>query len=438
MAKSKKLSAESWEDALAQHLAGGTGASAKLGIISLGAVRDAIGPDDWPRMEAKVTTAVETVIGKLLDPSDTVIRTGDETYMVLVRSADFETASAKIAEGCDALAKLFFGKQMDVALGFEAEVTEVLAPGSTKKPRTHKVVGDGSRKPGSRKHVSSAGRGKKSRKADKKPKPDIDQAFDVFSFLPVWDARHEVLSTYCVGIWEGKNPSSQHELHTQFRMDDTDARMVAYDTAALKAGVMALEKLEKRGRSALIIAPLSHTTLQSVSGRAAYAEAARLIPKRLRKFMGIRLLDIPIDKSPHVLEDQLATLKGFFGNIVLILEGWDVTRKALAATNGVTSVTLSLPEKPRLRATALGQLGEFVQHVNMSKRAANVHGVSTKNELKTAVKEGTFYVTGPAVGPVTQKLKPAFECPHDSLPLKSAKAKSARRRPQKVPASKVG
>ena len=122
----KPQASEEWERALADVMAGGQGASAKLAILSLTHIRDKIGDAEFTRVQRRVHLAVQTVIGKLLGSGDKLFRIGEETYVVIVGSMDIDKAQTLIQQGCTTLAKMFFGQEEYGDIMVKAEVTEIV------------------------------------------------------------------------------------------------------------------------------------------------------------------------------------------------------------------------------------------------------------------------------------------------------------------------
>ena len=89
---------EEWERAIADLMADGKGASARLAILSLSHIKDKIGELEFARVRRRVHLAVQTVIGKLLGSEDKLFRIGEETYVIVVRSMDIDKAQSFIQQ----------------------------------------------------------------------------------------------------------------------------------------------------------------------------------------------------------------------------------------------------------------------------------------------------------------------------------------------------
>lgn len=393
-----------WEGALSELLAEGRGASAELRILSLAAVREQSTPEQWARIAPRVHTAVETVLGRILGPLDKVIPAGSETYVLIIRSGDFDAASRLVKKGCDALAKLFFGSEIDGGGNVSAQVVEVLPPNSRKAPRRVSVEGDaGESAP------RPAGNGGQA--------ADVSDDLDPVQFLPVWVARLRVVSAYWCGVWIDDPVQGRRELSDSFEADATERRTVRYDVAALQSAVDGLWKLEKAGHAAVLVPPLHRRTLASRTGINAITSTAARAPGHLRRFLSFRLLDIPYDMSPLLLADRVGPVLRFCGSITVTVSGWDPMHRKVAAAPGIRAATLLLPWGRESRASMLRRLDDIVANERSRGRVVNVHGVATPEELQRCGEAGAFNLSGAAVGDPFSGLAPAFKVEQHELPV---------------------
>lgn len=435
---------QAWEEAVAALLKEGAGVSGRLRILSLAAVRKAIGEENWPKLKGRVHTAVETVMGRLLTPRDRIVQAGEDTYVLVIRARDFEAAGAAVQRGCDALAKAFFGEGGGDRLAFEAEVVEIVPPGSDRQPRVIKVRGDAARAEAPVAAGAAAApagadadkvpaapavrRQRAVEQTEAKPAGRAGEAGPAFEFppaeyLPVWDCRHEVVATYCVGVWPERGAETYHsELFASFSGMDAAQKAIAYDKAMLKASLDAMAELERMGRKGLLIPPLCAQTLRTAEGRKAYLTACYAIPKPLRKLMRLRVADIPPDTSPNLFGDWLAPFTRFFGSVILLLDGWDLAHAALARTRGVTALTFMLPANSARRKAMLERLPDHIQSALRVQKIVNVHGATSPEEVAAAKAAGALYVSGAGVAPAFKTLKPPFALPAGRLPTDEANA----------------
>ncbi|MEJ1969519.1 MAG: hypothetical protein WDN03_12935 [Rhizomicrobium sp.] len=132
-------------------------------------------------------------------------------------------------------------------------------------------------------------------------------------FEPIWDVRHQVISTYlCVpeAIFCEDAPSEM------LRMKDLTLReRITVELACLKRGVGQLSKLQKDGERFLLGIPLSFETLCAPVGRTEFVLTCRGLPGTYRQYLMFLLTDVPLGVTQSRLADLAMTLRPF-GHIV--------------------------------------------------------------------------------------------------------------------------
>ncbi len=422
-----RVVSNNWEKEVDRLLQEGQGAQARMALVSLASARRTIGEEHWARAERRIHTAIEVVMGRVLKNDDLLLRAGEDTYMVLIRSGNVDHAAEMIKRGCDSLATLFFGEGSLGTIGFEAEITEVVPPGSGRTPRRLGVQGTSDQAAaaaaGSRTEIEAANIAEAEARRKSEAARGLDErtssVFDAeFDFMPVWDARHGVMSTYAVGVWQESQGQGRREIYERWSHHDDDECFFQYDIQALEKSVAAFEALKAAGHAALFVSPVHFRTLQSVAGRKAFMEAARRIPPEFRKFMGIRLIGIPGDMSPNLLADRVGPLRNFFGKTTLVLSEWGNDERVLVKAQNVTSVVVNLPDVANRRVDLLHRIEAIRTEVPRGKRELVIGGVVNAYEAELARDAGADFIAGPQVGPLLKEAPPAFRCSIEGLPIR--------------------
>lgn len=422
-----RVVSNNWEKEVDRLLQEGRGAQARMALVSLASARRTIGEEHWARAERRIHTAIEVVMGRVLKNDDLLLRAGEDTYMVLIRSGNVDHAAEMIKRGCDSLATLFFGEGSLGTIGFEAEITEVVPPGSGRTPRRLGVEGKSDQATAA--EAASRGGHEASSAADAEARRQTEAArgldertnsvFDAeFDFMPVWDARHGVMSTYAIGVWQESQGQGRREIYERWSHHDDDECFFQYDIQALEKSVAAFEALKASGHAALLVSPVHFRTLQSVAGRKAFMEAARRIPSEFRKFLGIRLIGIPADMSPNLLADRVGPLRNFFGKTTLVFSEWGGGERVLAGAQYITTLVVNLPDVANKRVDLLHRIEAIRGEVPRGKRELVIGSVVNAYEAELARDAGADFVAGPHVGPLLKAALPAFHCSIQSLPIR--------------------
>jgi hypothetical protein len=133
-------------------------------------------------------------------------------------------------------------------------------------------------------------------------------------YRPVWDVRHEVLSTYL-----SRRRSTRPGARSYADSPDEAARV---DIEALRNGIEVLGELYENNFRLRLSVPASFKAISSVPRLRSYVELCRTIPEHLRRFLAFELTDLPAG-VPHAWVAELAThLRPFFGLVNATVDWW--------------------------------------------------------------------------------------------------------------------
>lgn len=423
---------EEWERAIADLMADGKGASARLAILSLSHIKDKIGELEFARVRRRVHLAVQTVIGKLLGSEDKLFRIGEETYVIVVRSMDIDKAQSFIQQGCTTLAKMFFGQEEYGDVMVKAEVTEVVSENSIKAPMHFEITATPNEPEAKVTEVKldTQIRAKSSISLipmEHKAKRErhwismADVANDTLelelNFVPTWDATRKVLSTFTAGDWRTLGDGQMQDCLMEIS-GGRAAALAELDAQVIRQSTEIVQELYQNKFALLILLPVHFAGLSTQAGRDTVIDALRDIPDHLRKLFTVEILGTPPDMDPSLLADRIGQIKPYSRNIVLCIDNWNPPAARLAACPGVDVVALFLPKPGSLRKRLLGELKEFADEIHRMKKFPAAVQLHTADEVRAAVTAGITYLTGTAVGLPEELPGNMVRCTIKDLPFK--------------------
>lgn len=427
----KPQASEEWERALADVMAGGQGASAKLAILSLTHIRDKIGDAEFTRVQRRVHLAVQTVIGKLLGSGDKLFRIGEETYVVIVGSMDIDKAQTLIQQGCTTLAKMFFGQEEYGDIMVKAEVTEIVTDGS-REPRRFEITATPKEPTAKLTEIKLEDRPKaksgislvpinqkaKSQRNWVSMSNMVDEALELdLNFVPTWDATRKVLSTFTAGDWRALENGQFQDCIAEIS-GGNHAALAELDAQVIRQTTEILQELFQNKFALLVLLPVHFTSLSTQAGREIVIDALREIPEDLRKIFTVEILGTPEDMGTSLLADRISQIKPYSRNIVLSIENWNAATMRLAACPGVSAVALFLPKPGPLRTRLLQNLPTFTQAVHKMKKLPAAVQLHNHAEIDMAVNAGITFLTGTGVGMPEDLPGNMVRCTSKDLPFK--------------------
>ena len=132
-------------------------------------------------------------------------------------------------------------------------------------------------------------------------------------FEPVWDAKHEVVSTY---ICTPGVITSASTAGTVLQLKDLHpAERATVELSCLKAGVGNLSRCLVTGDRFLLGIPISFETLCTPGGRMEFNGTCRGLPAMYRRYIMFLLADVPLGVTQSRLAELATTLRPF-GHVV--------------------------------------------------------------------------------------------------------------------------
>lgn len=243
------------------------------------------------------------------------------------------------------------------------------------------------------------------------PKPASEITY---RFEPVWDARHEAITTY---LCEPEVACSEDGAPLTIK------ERTHIEVSALAAGAEFLDKHLERGERFLLGVKLSFEVLSSPHGRMEIAGLCRSLPAACRQYLMFLITDIPQGVAHSRLSDFVMTL-GHFGRIVATVASG--TRN-LAAYQGLglfgIACDLGACDLDNERITAdIALLSAAGRNLRMTTLA---YGVNSRATLALAHGAGIQVVHGGCIGA-------ALHAPRPMMRLKWSEIAPMKRRAQRA------
>jgi hypothetical protein len=218
-------------------------------------------------------------------------------------------------------------------------------------------------------------------------------------FEPIWDARHEVVSTYL--CTPGAVASSETPDEPVPFSDLTASERTTVELSCLKTGVGHLSRHLESGDRFLLGVSISFETLCTPSGRMEFGGTCRGLPEIYRPYIMFLLTDIPLGVTQSRMAD-LAMIVRPFGHVVATVPSGCRNFSAYEG-NGFSAIALDMAregaEPDRMR-TDLAHVGRAGRTRRLGPVILNIANAQT---LAMAVAADFQFLHGAAVAPPSDK-----------------------------------
>ncbi len=219
-------------------------------------------------------------------------------------------------------------------------------------------------------------------------------------FEPVWDARHEVVSTYlCTPASIASSDDASDETVPLSELTAGERTMV--ELSCLKTGVGHLSRHLESGDRFLLGVALSFETLCTPSGRMEFGGTCRGLPEIYRPYIMFLLTDIPLGVTQSRMAD-LAMIVRPFGHVVASVPSGCRNFSAYEG-NGFSAIALDLAKAagdPARMRTDLTHVGRAGRTRRLGPVILNIANAAT---LALAVGADFQFLHGAAVAPPAPK-----------------------------------
>lgn len=363
---------------------------AQMQFIDIDDLRNAYG-ERWPREKARITAVASDYISRRLDPEDILIA-GEDGFLLVFgerTGSVCETVAQNIAQ---TLNEFFLG--------------EGNGPPTPSLEATHKEMS-----------LEEIARGFEAAVEAEEPPPAVDAA-DTVVFEPVWDARHEAITTYHAAVIDGATglrlPGYQFDAFADDRRS-----FAAQDELMLKRSEEALQLLARKGRKALVgisfhaTSVTNETTLMKLLAIATRLDPG-LAPYRVVRFAGIT----PGFPRLH-LERSVALVQGRIPRMSISV---NIDEPAIGWLVGlpVSSIGFALPEHtingPTFVSHVLPRVKSAALQARQMRKQFFVEGAIPPEKAARLVDVGVDLVTSPIVWPAVVQPRGVIRWPASNLP----------------------
>lgn len=263
----------------------------QLQIINFDDVRHAYG-NKWPDVRFRVIDTSIDFLKNRLTPEDLLIPCGNGFIVVFgsVEGATAEIAGLQLARS---LSNFFAGEDGFEHFRFRCKHQTLEVAGIANLVRALGAV-----EPAEPIHGTFA-------------YDETDTTEICFKFLPLWDAKHEAISTYVTRAFDMRgNPLDDDENDSPGSFSGRGH--LVRDLATIQTSVSALNRLLKRGDQAIVAITLHATTLADTRQLREVLQALEAIDHRMRRYLMIILGDVVhgfpryhLDKHVRLLSQKI-------------------------------------------------------------------------------------------------------------------------------------
>ncbi|MBV1886690.1 MAG: hypothetical protein KUG61_06375 [Parvibaculaceae bacterium] len=324
-------------------------------LIGLEKVRAALG-DDWEHLKATIYIALENLVAGQLRPQDRYLRVGEDSFLIVFSEDDEGFVSQAVAK--------IVGKMRDLLIGstiHENNGVDILS----RIGRLEQDSGGCARfveiETPAKSHLET----RDVSLDDEKIRPAFDQLADEVAvpklrrvverksvtyktvYAPVWDAFHEVLSTYAViPIGHGRNPNAPLLFgHDVLTAGASDVEIAELDIRHLQIMLEMIGELYENEFAVFLVTSVHFKTLSNGGLRDRYLALCRQVPEFLRKYISVQIVGVPPQVAESILTQRVSYLRPFFVGVNVRLSSLDVNALTYARS-GVGGVTFCYPTDP--------------------------------------------------------------------------------------------
>lgn len=322
-------------------------------LIGLEKVREALG-DEWARLKTTIHIALENLLASQLRPHDRYIRVGEDSFLIIFAEDDEVFVSQAVAQIVGKMRKLLLGAALHENGGVDirsiiGRLTQDGEGGARFEPlETSDDLLSSAEATDSEKMIPAFAQQNKRGDIPKLRKV-VERKSAAYEtvYAPVWDAFHEVLSTYAVvPIAYGRNRNVAPLIgHDVLPASATDVEIAELDIKHLQIMLEMIGELYENEFAVFLVASVHFKTLSNGGLRERYLALCRQIPDFLRKYIGIQIVGVPSQVAESILTQRVAYLRPFFVGVNVRLSSLDVNALTYARS-GVGGVTFCYPTDP--------------------------------------------------------------------------------------------
>jgi EAL domain-containing protein (putative c-di-GMP-specific phosphodiesterase class I) len=360
-------------------------------VIDLAAIREGSG-GVWDKIKDGLHARLECILRQRLAASDFFSAVGDTRYMVVTPRANAEESAIICLRVLHELTTNLFGAcahdQICIERAYEGDNGTLRSERFSRAAIAHLAAK--AQLSGLEQETLEAAETFAAPALAPELKRDI-----TYRFEPVWDARHEAITTYiCTPEFE----IAEDEVPL------TPKERMRIELSALSAGAEFLNRHLENGERFLLGVKLSFETLGSPHGRMEIAGLCRNLPAQCRQYLMFLITDIPAGVAHSRLTDFVMTLSHFGRIVATVASG---TRNLSAYQGlGLFGIACDLGaahlDNERI-ATDIAQLAAAGRNLRLVTVA---YGVRSRSTLALAHGAGIQVIHGDPIGPAREAPRP--------------------------------
>ncbi|MBV1887097.1 MAG: hypothetical protein KUG61_08440 [Parvibaculaceae bacterium] len=322
-------------------------------LIGLEKVRKALG-GEWERLKATIHIALENLLASQLRPQDRYLRVGEDSFLIIFSEDDELFVSQAVAKIVGKMRDLLLGSALHENGGVDIRsIIGRLTQDEAGHAKFEAIevedepVSSGAEKVGDKLSPAFVQSGEE--EAAPKLRQVVERKSVAYEtvYAPVWDAFHQVLSTYAVvPIAYGRNRNAAPLIgHDVLPATATDVEIAELDMKHLQIMLEMIGELYENEFAVFLVASVHFKTLSNGGLRDRYLALCRQTPEFLRKYISIQIVGVPPQVAESILTQRVAYLRPFFVGVNVRLSSLDVNALAYARS-GVGGVTFCYPTDP--------------------------------------------------------------------------------------------
>jgi len=288
-------------------------ATGKLQLIGLAKIRRKLGKV-WTGLQQIVYTEVEAAISKYMMPKDIFIRYKNDSYVIIFADAGLEEAQIKATLIAEEIKRRLFGHEEEElrkieteeavtvartdklkAAGSLAETMEIVfrdIEAEKEKPKKALPLQEGVDfvLPQTVEVDPYSDRQKPGTIEQEKDKSDLSLTFN---YVPLWDIKKNLLTTYLCMARKGQDDSSPLDGHENVFLGASPSEKTKSDILVLRIVAKELNAMAQDGRKLFIACPVHYETLSRADGYEKYIQECQKIPAEHKRWLIFLLLDLP-------------------------------------------------------------------------------------------------------------------------------------------------
>jgi hypothetical protein len=225
----------------------------------------------------------------------------------------------------------------------------------------------------------------------------IEQNFSTY-FIPIWDAKHEVISTYALNC--------RFNAKTYFELNDYETiskylkpdQLIDLDHFLFKDSQEILREFFNNSFRAIFNVPISYETLFTPERLMAYLQLCNQLPKNLQKYLSFSLVNFPPGVPASKLRYITSVLSKYCRAVMLYCHDFIPRNIKLYKESGIQGISVNLTYAGR-------QADQPWQELKQMARICTKHGLKTAlfsvgnyDDLLLSKQSGFKYISGAVLG----------------------------------------